>query len=146
DAGEIHVAKWQVAHELVARHDHPGDPEENNFRRGDEVGGRIKLLQRLGLLRPTHRGKRPEPGTEPGVEDVGVLGETVSLKPNADVCVHLRNLNNNFDSVQTVIELGDCRVKLQSSFGIYNSNCLIATFAFEKVFESFLEDLIENVK
>ena len=73
DAGEIDVAERQVAHELVARHDHARDPEEDDVRPGDQVGRGVELLQRVRLLRPAHRGKRPEPGAEPGVEHVGVL-------------------------------------------------------------------------
>jgi len=85
DAGEINILERQLPHVFVARHDHARDPEENDVRPGDEIGGRIKLLQRVGLLGPTHRGKRPEPGTEPGVEDVGVLGETHPLHQLDDV-------------------------------------------------------------
>ena len=80
DAGEVDVAERQVALPLVACHYHPGDPEENNVRPGDEVGRRVKLLKRLRLLRPTHRGKRPKPRTAPSVQHVGILFPTVTLR------------------------------------------------------------------
>ena len=79
DAGEIDILERQVAHELVARHDHARDPEENDVGSGDEVGGRVEGAEggRGGVVGfvagPAHRGEGPEPGAEPGVEDVGVL-------------------------------------------------------------------------
>ena len=54
----------RVAHERVARHDHPRDPEEEDLRRGDEHVGRIERAQVGGLLvRPAERRDRPEPAT-----------------------------------------------------------------------------------
>jgi hypothetical protein len=73
DAGEIDVLERQLAHPLEARHDHAGDPEEDDVRPRDEIGRRVEGLQRGSLLRPSHRGEGPQPGAEPGVEDVGVL-------------------------------------------------------------------------
>ena len=81
ETSEIDVAKRHFAHVLVPRHDHARDPEENDVRPGDKVGGRVEGLQGwiLGVpgfvAGPAHRGEGPEPGTAPGVEDVGVLGE-----------------------------------------------------------------------
>src|ERR1017187_981154 len=81
DAGEIDVAERQVPHELVARHDHACHPEEDDVRAGDQVAGGIELLERRRLLRPAHRGKRPQPGAEPGVEDVFVLNKPFVSEP-----------------------------------------------------------------
>ena len=79
DAGEIDVAERQIALVLVAGHDHASDPEKDDVRPGDEIGGGIKFVERLGLLRPAHRGKRPKPRTAPRVEHVGVLLPTLTL-------------------------------------------------------------------
>src|SRR2546430_143260 len=65
DAREIDVLERHPHHELIAGHDHTRDPEENDVRRGHEVGGRIEGLEGwvLGVLgfvtRPAHRRERP---------------------------------------------------------------------------------------
>ena len=73
DAGEIDVFKWHLTHPFIAGHDHAGDPEEDNVRAGYQIRSRVECLQGVRLFRPAHRGKWPEPGTEPRVEDIGVL-------------------------------------------------------------------------
>ena len=60
-AGEIDIAKWQVALPLVSGHDHPRDPEKDNVRPGDQIGGGVKFLEHLRLFGPTHRGEWPQP-------------------------------------------------------------------------------------
>ena len=52
DARKIDVPERFLVHELVSRHDHPGDPEENDVRPGNEICGWIKLLQRWWHRRP----------------------------------------------------------------------------------------------
>ena len=41
NAGEIDILKRFVAHVLIACHNHPRHPEEDDVRAGHEVGGRI---------------------------------------------------------------------------------------------------------
>ena len=61
-------------HELHARHDHPGHPEEEDLRaRSTRVSVGVERLQLRRLLRPAEGGEGPEPGGEPGVQHVRVL-------------------------------------------------------------------------
>ena len=70
---DVHILERNFAHELYAHHHHPGDPEEDDVKRGDERGGGIEGFQFRRLVRPAHRRERPEGGGEPCVEDVFVL-------------------------------------------------------------------------
>jgi hypothetical protein len=56
-----------------AEHHHAGDPEEQDVVAGDQHGGRIELRELIGLVRPAHRGERPQCRGEPGVQDVALL-------------------------------------------------------------------------
>ena len=56
-----------------AEHHHARHPEEQDVVGGDQHGGGEELLQLRGLLRPAHRGKRPQGRREPGVQHVRVL-------------------------------------------------------------------------
>ena len=56
-----------------AHHDHARDPEEDDVERGQHQVGRVVVRQVARLVRPAHRGERPEPRAEPGVEHVGLL-------------------------------------------------------------------------
>src|ERR1044072_2025356 len=71
---EIDRVVRRAAEKGVARHDHPRHPEEEDLGGGDEHVRRIKggEIARL-LVRPAERGHRPEPGREPGVENILVL-------------------------------------------------------------------------
>ena len=77
-AGEIHVAERDVVRvgigaprlEFQSGNDHARHPEENDVRPGDEHVGRVKL--RPGFR--VHRFVGPQPGGEPGVQRVRVLG------------------------------------------------------------------------
>ena len=73
DAVQIDRRERLFAHELVARHQHPRDPEKQNVRAGDQRVAGIKALQIGRLIGPAERGERPEPGREPGVEHVRIL-------------------------------------------------------------------------
>ena len=73
DAVEVHRLERLVAEEVVARHDHAGDPEEQDVRARDERVAGIEAGQVRRPVRPAERGERPQPGREPGVEHVGVL-------------------------------------------------------------------------
>ena len=56
-------------------HDHPGDPEEQDVVAGLHDRRRVEAAEVGRVVRPAERRERPQPGAEPGVEDVGVLGE-----------------------------------------------------------------------
>ena len=56
-----------------SEHHHAGDPEEQNVVASNQHGGWVEFLQVRGVLRPTHRGERPQGGAEPGVQHVLVL-------------------------------------------------------------------------
>ena len=71
--------------EVEVGHDHSRDPEGDDIASGDEDGGRVPGSQggvafgefgwEVGGVWPSEGGEWPEGGGEPGVEDVGILGE-----------------------------------------------------------------------
>ena len=63
------------AGQVDAQHHHPGDPEEDDVVGGLHDRARIEALEVVRLLRPAQRRERPQPGAEPGVEDVVVLAQ-----------------------------------------------------------------------
>ena len=63
----------QLAHQLLAEEDHPGDPEEEDVVTGLEKRARVEELELVGGLGPTEHREREERGREPGVENVLVL-------------------------------------------------------------------------
>src|ERR1019366_1538916 len=72
-SGDVDLAKWNIAHELEARHHHAGDPEENDVVSSHQEMPGIERLQIVCLFRPAESGKRPELRTEPGIENVRIL-------------------------------------------------------------------------
>jgi hypothetical protein len=58
-----------------AQHHHPGNPEEEDVVPGLHHRGRVEAREVGRLLWPTQRRERPQPAAEPGVEDVGLLGQ-----------------------------------------------------------------------
>ena len=75
DAVDHDVLERRLLHEVDAGHHHAGHPEEDDVLRRHEVRGRIVEAEVVGLLWPAHRGERPQPRAEPGVEHVGILLE-----------------------------------------------------------------------
>ena len=75
EAVQDDVGEGRAAVEGRSRHDHPGDPEEQDIEPRDEDARRVEALEVRGLLRPAENRERHEPGREPGVEDVGVAHE-----------------------------------------------------------------------
>ncbi len=61
-----------LLHEVDAHHHHPGDPEEDDVKAGDEHVGLVIAGEFRRFLRPAEGGEGPEGGGEPCVEDVGV--------------------------------------------------------------------------
>ena len=71
---QVHLRERQLAlHEVVAGHQHPGYPEKQDLRRGDQCVARVEAREVRRLLRPAERRERPEPRREPGVEHVRIL-------------------------------------------------------------------------
>ncbi len=72
------VGVGDVEHEVAAEHDHAGDPEEEDVEAGDEELGGVEGGEvggeGVGSV-PAEDGEGEEAGGEPGVEDVGLLGE-----------------------------------------------------------------------
>ena len=86
-SGEINVPEGELPHVFEAGHDHAGHPEEDDIGSGDEIRRGVEFLQLRCLFRPTHGGKRPEPGAEPGIQDVGIL---TPVRPRGlDLAAHL---------------------------------------------------------
>ena len=59
-----------IFHEVQAHHHHPGDPEEDDVKTGDEHIGLVIFCQFRRLGWPAERGEGPERRREPGVEHV----------------------------------------------------------------------------
>ena len=84
NSGEVHVFEGHLPHVFITGHDHAGDPEEDDVRAGDQIGGRIECPEcfifgiALGIPGPPHGGKWPQPRTEPGVKHVRILRPAVS--------------------------------------------------------------------
>ena len=72
EAVEEDLAEGDAPVEPDARHDHPGDPEEEDVEARDHDVGRVEAREVLRLVRPAEDRERHEPRGEPGVEDVGV--------------------------------------------------------------------------
>ena len=70
-----HVREGDGPHEVQAQEDHPGHPQVDDVAARIEHLGGIEAAQVLRVLRPAERGEWPEPGGEPGVEHVRVLGQ-----------------------------------------------------------------------
>ncbi len=75
---DIHGAEGNIAHALNAHHHHAGHPEEENVEARDQQCVGIELLQVSRFLRPSQRGEWPQGGAEPGVQNVGILGDVAT--------------------------------------------------------------------
>ena len=62
-----------LSHLLISGEDHTDNPEEDDIITGYQDIGRIKILQILGLLRPSQGLKRPQCRGEPGIQGIGIL-------------------------------------------------------------------------
>src|SRR3546814_2870102 len=56
--------------EMQAHHDHPGNPEKDDVKAGDQHVGRVMRLQQRRLFRSAERRERPERRREPGVQHI----------------------------------------------------------------------------
>ena len=69
----VHLGKRDIPHEFEPGHDHAGDPEENDFRRGGQCLRGIVESKLILFLGPSENAKGPKPGGKPRVKDIGVL-------------------------------------------------------------------------
>ena len=67
-----------AVHEMDALHHHPGDPEEDDVKPGDQHRAGVIALECVTLLRPPECPERPEGGGEPSVEHVLVAGQCLA--------------------------------------------------------------------
>ncbi len=70
---EIDRREGHLAHDLQAKEDHPGHPEEDDLVARLHHRAGVEAPQVVGLLRPPEGGEGPKPRAEPGVEHVPVL-------------------------------------------------------------------------
>ena len=77
DTGEVDVVERYFIAELLASHNHAGNPEEDDVGGGDEVGGGVVVFDFLvvGVAYAVEERDGPEPAAEPGVEHVLVLAQ-----------------------------------------------------------------------
>jgi len=79
------MMKGHFAGEVAGHHDHPGDPEKDNVKAGDQDGGRQELLKTTLDIRRAfgvvpdvigvHQGGEGHKcRREPGIEHIGVTG------------------------------------------------------------------------
>ena len=90
----VHVAERHLAHVVEAGQHHARHPERDDVAARHQHVGRIVVGQFRRFLRPAQRRMRPERGAEPGVEDVGVLLETIAFQFRREI-VGLRTKTDN---------------------------------------------------
>ena len=70
---DVHIFERDLAHRLQPEHDHARHPEEDDvIARHEHIRG-VEVRKFRRLFRPAHRGERPQPGREPGVQHILVL-------------------------------------------------------------------------
>ncbi len=74
-AVDIDGVEGHVARHLQLHHHHPRDPEEDDVKAGHQHAAGMEGLELFGLLGPAEGAEGPQPGAEPGVEYVLVLGQ-----------------------------------------------------------------------
>ncbi len=75
---DVDIIEAQFTGELIARHHHASDPEENDLAGGKQRHGRIESRQVLCLLRPAKRREGPQPRGKPGIENVLFLNDVTA--------------------------------------------------------------------
>ena len=69
---QIDCAEGHLTHDRQLHHHHPRDPEEQDVLPGHKDRGREIALQFRGVVGPSQCADGPEPGGEPGVEDIRI--------------------------------------------------------------------------
>ena len=76
DSFERHL--WRtvfVFHEVHGHHDHPGNPEEDDVKAGDQHVSGVEGFQPFSDFRPAQGAKGPQCRAEPGIQNIVVLAE-----------------------------------------------------------------------
>ena len=96
ESGEVDVSEGKFPHVFEPRHDHPSDPEKDDIRTSDQIGGWVKLFQFCRLFGPTHGRKGPEPRAEPGIKNIRVLDPSFprGFDLTADLLLSVPNRNS----------------------------------------------------
>src|SRR5439155_27077960 len=76
---DVDGAERDVTAEVQPHHHHPGDPKEDDVKACNEHVRRIIPRQLGRLLGPTERRERPQCGGEPGIEDILVAPNSLSI-------------------------------------------------------------------
>ena len=88
-----HGVERGLAHMLATGEDHTGNPEEDNVIAGNQHIGGIELLQILGIFRPAQGLKRPQSGTEPGIQNIGITLNIGTAALLTSACILTGNRN-----------------------------------------------------
>jgi len=72
---QVDVVEGHLIHEVQPHHHHPGHPEEEDVEAGDQDRGGVEGGQLRGFVRPAQGGEGPEGRGEPGVQNIGLLGQ-----------------------------------------------------------------------
>ena len=68
------VERYLLA-KMQGHHDHPGDPEKDDVKAGDQHRTGVECFQLLGVFRPAQGGKSPQGRGEPGIQYILVLAQ-----------------------------------------------------------------------
>ena len=76
-----YFSERNLPHEFNAHHDHPGHPEEQDVKGGDQCRSGIILLELECLIGPAEGRERPQSRGEPCIKYVGILDKVVLPAP-----------------------------------------------------------------
>src|SRR5215469_313962 len=79
------------AQEMDAGHNHTRDPEENNIVAGLQNAGWVVATQIMSIVRPAQGAEWPEPGAEPGIQNIGVLMNAPAAAVSTDRRIFTRD-------------------------------------------------------
>ncbi|KAH3665796.1 hypothetical protein OGAPHI_003984 [Ogataea philodendri] len=103
------LLEWNLSSHLDTKHNHSGNPEEQNIPSGLQHGSRVEVLHVLGLVWPSQGGEWPQSRGEPGVQNVFVLvqGELLSWESllSLSLCLFLCSSRNPILAVVSVVGL-----------------------------------------
>ena len=72
---QIYGVERRPAGVFNAQHNHPGDPEKQNVIPRFQHRSGVEVIEIRAWLRPAQRGMGPQPGTEPGIQHIGILAD-----------------------------------------------------------------------
>ena len=69
---DINGVERNLVHELQTHHHHPGNPEKDDVKAGNQHIGRIITLKLWGFVGPAESRERPKRRRKPGIQNVRV--------------------------------------------------------------------------